>query len=67
MKCGQSIKQAKGHDQIFEIAISGPKSSLLYIIFANFYPIISIDKIQLNKSLGQPNQFSNLPIRGKRY
>ena len=40
LKHSQNIKNAKKHDLVFKIIISGLKSRFLFIIFINFYFII---------------------------
>lgn len=45
----QSICQSKKNDLVFDVAIPNLECCLLFISFANFYLMISISKIELDK------------------
>ena len=45
----RSAGQSKRHYLIFEVAVSGPKSSFPLIFFANSHPLIGTGKVELGK------------------
>ena len=49
LECCRSVSQSKRHYLIFEVAVSGPESSLLLISFANSHPVIGIGEVKLGK------------------
>lgn len=52
LKIGRSIKTIKEYNSILDWAIPSTKHCFLLITFSNFYPMISTNKIQLDKLLG---------------
>lgn len=50
-KYGWYINQSQRHYLVSKIAITGSKSSFLFIIFLDLYLMISIDKVKLDKTL----------------
>ena len=50
LECCWSVGQFKKHYLILEVAISGPKSGLSFISFANSHPVIGIGEVKLGKS-----------------
>ena len=44
------MRRAKKYNLVFKVFVLGPKNSLLFIIFTNFYSIIDINKIYLGES-----------------
>ena len=67
LKNNHSIKKAKKYDLIFKLPISSLENCLSFVIFTNFYSIISIGKIQLDKSLYQTNSPKDSSIDGNKY
>ena len=49
LKCCQSVGQSKRHYLIFEVAVSGPESSLLLISFVNSHTVIGTGEVELGK------------------
>ena len=49
LKSYQSVSQSKKYYLILEIIVSGPESYFLLILFANSYPVISINEVKLDK------------------
>ena len=49
LECCQSVGQSKRHYLIFEVAVSGPESSLPLISFANSHPVIGTGEVELGK------------------
>ena len=60
LECCQSVGQSKRHYLIFEMAISGPKSSLLLISFTNSHPVIGICEVKLGKPSCLPQSIQGL-------
>ena len=57
----QSVGQSKKHYLIFEIAISGLKSSFSLISFANSQPVIGPSEVELDKLPCLPQSIQRLP------
>ena len=54
LECCQSISQSKKHYLIFEVAVSSPKNSFLFISFASSHLVIGISEVELGKPLCLP-------------
>ena len=63
LECCQSLGQFKRYYLIFEMAVSGPESSLLLISFTNSHPVISTSKVELGKPPCSPQSIQELSDR----
>ena len=62
-----AVKKPKGmYDLAFEVALSDPESSFLFITFINPHLMISIGKIQLGKSFCQTKTIQQLANQRQR-
>src|SRR5882762_9296569 len=50
---GRSVSQTKGHNQVFECAVVGPKSSEPFVALGNVDIIVPCAEIDLGKYFGQ--------------
>ena len=49
LECCQSISQSKKHYLILKVTVSGPKSTLSLIFFANSHPVVGTSEVKLGK------------------
>ena len=61
LECCRSVGQSKKHYLIFEVAVSGPKSSFSLIFFANSHLVIGACEVKLRKPLCLPQLIQKLP------
>ena len=61
LECYWSVGQSKRHHLIFEVAVSGPESSLPLISFANSHPVIGTGEVELGKPPCSSQSIQRLP------
>ena len=61
LECCQSVGQSKRHHLILEVAVSGSKSSLSLISFANSHPVIGTGEVELGKPPCSSQSIQRLP------
>ena len=61
----RSVRQPKGYNQVFKLAISGPEGSLPTIGLLDTYLVVGVPQIQLGKELRTTQPIQDLGDQGE--
>lgn len=66
LKTGGSIGEAKRHDLVLKVTVSGPKGRLPFIAFSNSHPMVGAGQVKLDEALSSAQVVQGLINQGQR-